>query len=105
MKNNCAICISDFDNFELNSFYIGDFEFKLTCVAFPEQYDVFDAYGVKVAYVRLRQGCLSVDVSNCGDETIYTHNFLSRMGCFKNKRQRIRYLKKIAKILRKERNA
>ena len=101
MKNNCVICISDFDNLELNSFYIRGFEFKMTCVACPEQYDVFDADGVQVAYVRLRHGCLSVDVPNCGDETIYMHVFRSAMGCFENKRQRIRYLKKIAKILSK----
>jgi len=47
--------------------------FKLICTstACPEQYDVFDAVGKKVGYLRLRHGMFRVDVPDCGGETIY----------------------------------
>lgn len=101
MKNNFAICISDYDDYpSLDTFYIDNLEFKLTCLGCPEQYDVFNTDGVQIAYVRLRHGCLRVDVPDCGGETIYTHEFDDNMlGCFENNKQRLKYLKKIAKFL------
>ena len=101
MSNDFAICISDLDDYSaLDTLYINNFEFKRTCVACPEQYDVFDEYGVQVAYIRLRHGCLRVDAPDCGGDTIYTHEFRDNLlGCFDNDNQRMRYLTKIAKLL------
>jgi hypothetical protein len=45
--------------------------FVLTCEVCPEQYDVFDAAGTQVAYVRLRYGKLRVDVPDCGGKVVY----------------------------------
>jgi len=42
-----------------------------TCGACPEQYDVFDATGKQVGYLRLRHGSFRVDVPTACDETIY----------------------------------
>lgn len=46
-------------------------ELRMTCPACPEQYDVFDDCGSKVGYFRLRHGVFTVDVPDCGGETIY----------------------------------
>lgn len=43
-----------------------------TSAACPEQYDVFDASGKKVGYLRLRHGKFRADVPDCGGETVYT---------------------------------
>lgn len=43
----------------------------LTCSACPEQYDVFDGRGRKVAYFRLRHGMFRADVSDAGGTTVY----------------------------------
>ena len=51
------------------------FGFKLvcTCGACPEQYDVFDAGGQQVGYLRLRHGCFSAEYPECGgDEVFYS---------------------------------
>lgn len=46
---------------------------KLVCtsMACPEQYDVFDASGNKVGYLRLRHGTFRADYPDCGGETVY----------------------------------
>ena len=97
MNEDYAICISDIEE-ESNSLFIKGLEFRLTCLMCPEQYDVF-LDNVQVAYVRLRRGYLSVDSPDCGDETIYKHQFINKQGCFKSAKQRIKYLKKIARII------
>lgn len=51
---------------------IDGFKLVLTSSACPEQYDVFDAAGKKVGYLRLRHGRFRVDVPDCGGETIYS---------------------------------
>jgi len=43
-----------------------------TCVACPEQYDVFDAAGAKVGYLRLRHGIFRADVPDVFGETVYS---------------------------------
>ena len=45
-------------------------ELVKTCMACPEQYDVFKD-GKQVAYYRLRHGEFMVDIPDCGGETIY----------------------------------
>jgi len=45
---------------------------RCTCPACPEQYDVLDAAGQKVGYLRLRHGHFRADVPACGGETVYS---------------------------------
>lgn len=42
-----------------------------TCGACPEQYDVFDAEGKQVGYLRLRHGWFRADVPDAGGETVH----------------------------------
>lgn len=59
-------------------FVHGDCElvgFKLvcTCLACPEQYDVFDSVtGAQVGYLRLRHGMFRADYPDHGGKTVYT---------------------------------
>lgn len=50
---------------------INGFRLACTCPACPEQYDVFDAAGTKVGYLRLRHGYFRADFPDCGGETVY----------------------------------
>ena len=70
---------------------------------YPEQYDVFNGEtGEKIAYVRLRFGLLSVEVPDAGGEEIYYHYFRNDFkGQFKSKCERMRYLRKIDRALRR----
>lgn len=76
-----------------------DLVFKCTCDCSPEQYDVFDANGKYVAYVRLRYGRLRVSFSAVElYDVIYEHCFDDNwMGRFDNDEQREKYMKKIRK--------
>ena len=49
---------------------IDGLELRVTCPAWPEQYDVFEG-DAQVAYFRLRHGEFRVDVPTCGGPTIY----------------------------------
>lgn len=42
-----------------------------TCAACPEQYDVFNAAGTQIGYLRLRRGHFRADVPDVGGETVY----------------------------------
>jgi hypothetical protein len=42
-----------------------------TCGACPEQYDVFDATGEKVGYLRLRHGHFRAECPDVFEETVY----------------------------------
>jgi hypothetical protein len=53
---------------------IDGFKLELTSTACPEQYDVFDANGDQVGYLRLRHGYFRADVPDCGGETVYEAN-------------------------------
>lgn len=44
---------------------------QLTCVACPEQYDVYDQSGTQVAYFRLRHGNFTVTVPDVGGSVVY----------------------------------
>lgn len=50
---------------------IDGYQLRCTCPACPEQYDVFDAAGKQVGYLRLRHGYFRADVPDCGGETVY----------------------------------
>lgn len=51
-------------------------KYRLVCtsVACPEQYDVFDADGQQVGYLRLRHGMFRADYPTHGGETVYESN-------------------------------
>lgn len=49
-----------------------DIRLERTCYACPEQYDAYDPNGRKVAYLRLRHGCFTVDMPHTGGQTIYS---------------------------------
>lgn len=76
--------------------------FHKTCDACPEQYNVYK--GTKqVGYVRLRFGCLSVYFPDCLDKLIYSKDFDNGYkGCFTDDKERIPYLKKVAKYIKEE---
>lgn len=50
---------------------IDGFRLVRTCIACPEQYDVFGPDGDKVGYLRLRHGTFRADFPDCGGETVY----------------------------------
>lgn len=71
-----ALAAIDGDNLGVRGNWPGDCEIDglrlvCTCNACPEQYDVFDAAGKQVGYLRLRHGFFRVDVPTACDETIY----------------------------------
>jgi len=49
---------------------------RLVCTspACPEQYEVLDAEGKQVGYLRLRHGRFRADYPDCGGETVYVSN-------------------------------
>jgi hypothetical protein len=69
--------------------------FELTCPACPEQYDVFDANGKQVGYVRLRHGAFRVDYPTCGERTIVEADTESD-GCFETEEERAEMLGRAA---------
>ena len=75
--------------------------FKCTCSACPEQYDVFDNSGNIVGYIRLRWGALTCEYPYVfGEEIYYASVGDGWSGCFKNENQRKHHLNNIAdKIL------
>lgn len=50
---------------------IDGFKLVCTCPACPEQYDVFDATGTQVGYLRLRHGYFRADYPDHYGETVY----------------------------------
>lgn len=62
---------------------IHGYRLELTCVACPEQYDVFDTQGNQVGYLRLRHGVFTATVPDVGGECVYRANVLGD-GCFEN---------------------
>lgn len=78
-------------------------EFDCTGEMCPEQYDVYNANGRQVGYVRLRWGYLRCYYPECLGEVIYgTEIGGEYTGCFENDEQRMEHLYKIAdRILEK----
>lgn len=75
--------------------------FKCTCSACPEQYDVFNSDENIVGYVRLRWGALTCEYPDVGGEEIYYASVGDGWsGCFESENQRKYHLNNIAdKIL------
>lgn len=80
--------------------------FKCTCSACPEQYDVFDGNDNIVGCVRLRWGGLICEYPDVDGKLIYEASVGDGWcGNFENESQRIRHLNNIAdKILEKINN-
>lgn len=73
--------------------------FKKTCDACPEQYDVFKN-GKQVGYVRLRWGGLSCRYPDYEGDEIYSESFQDAWkGCFDDDNERNKYLLIIANEL------
>ena len=83
---------------------VDGFIFHKTCDAWPEQYDVYKG-SKQVAYVRLRMGRLSVSVPDVGGEVVYYKNYEKdpAKGYFYTQEERMGQLRRIAKILKRER--
>lgn len=74
-------------------------DFKQTCGACPEQYDVFKD-GKQVGYVRLRWGGLSCRYPDYEGDEIYAESFDDGWkGCFDDDNERNKYLLIIANEL------
>lgn len=74
-------------------------DFKQTCGACPEQYDVFKD-GKQVGYVRLRWGGLSCRYPDYEGDEIYSESFQDAWkGCFDDDNERNKYLLIIANEL------
>jgi hypothetical protein len=79
---------------------IKDLHFVLTCASCPEQYDVFDAEGNQVGYVRFRWGHLTCEYPDCGGEVVYETNFDDGwQGCFVSDDDRRLFLEEIANAI------
>lgn len=87
----------DYEDFESDGL-----KFVSTCLACPEQYDVYDLQTKKqVGYVRLRWGRLRVDYPDVRGHTVYEHSFPDGLqGCFDTDEQRTEHLTKAAKALK-----
>jgi hypothetical protein len=87
------------DNYEVSPIEINGYLFNMTCMACPEQYDVYKN-GKQVAYVRLRWGHLRVDAPDVGGESIYYYEFKDGLqGCFDSEEERMYHLTEIARII------
>ena len=80
--------------------------FKCTCSACPEQYNVFDNNENIVGYVRLRWGGLTCKYPDVGGKLIYEASIGDGWcGSFESETQRLRHLNNIAdRILEKINN-
>lgn len=76
---------------------LGRYKFVRTCLACPEQYDVFHG-DEQVAYVRLRYGRLYASVPDVGGVEIYIA-YPKGDGIFSDDEERSYHLNKIVKAL------
>ena len=85
----------------------GGLYFMCTCGACPEQYDVFDADGNEVGYVRLRHGALTAEYTGEGaneeqyilGELVYENDEDVGDGCFDTDPMRDKHLAAIGVAL------
>lgn len=80
---------------------IKNYEFVQTCVAFPEQYDVFDENDNQVGYVRLRWGNLYAQCPDVDGVTVYSVDLDHELGSFSSNEERMQYLNVIAEAISK----
>lgn len=60
---------------------IAGYTLRLTSIACPEQYDVFNKNNERVGYLRLRNGWFRADCPDCGGDTVYEAHTRGD-GCF-----------------------
>ena len=86
-----------------NVYEIGGLLFDCTCIACPEQYDVYQSdCDTPCAYVRLRWGKPRVQVPDVGGKEVYYHEWEDWLkGCFDTEEERIMHLIEIAKAINK----
>ncbi len=75
-KHDCCKKLGEAQNANKNTAWPGDteingYKLKMTCAACPEQYDVFNANGIQVGYLRLRHGYFRADCPDVGGDTVY----------------------------------
>jgi len=76
-------------------------KFTETSSAFPEQYEVTDGRGRKVAYVRLRWGHFYVTCPGVEGDLVYEKIYEDqRLGCFPDEEERETQLKAAAKAIK-----
>jgi hypothetical protein len=80
--------------------HIDGLKLVCTCMACPEQYDVFDSSGNKVGYLRLRHGTFRADFPDCGGETVYRSSTLGD-GTFDDAERDVELGRAIAAIKKK----
>ena len=91
------------DEFDLwKDVQIREYHFELTCLACPEQYDVYVG-DLMIAYVRLRHGRLRVEHPDIGGKEVYKAilDDWEDQGRFADDEQRMMHLTKIADELDK----
>ena len=78
---------------------LNGYNFVCTCLACPEQYDVYSPSGGLIAYVRLRHGVLTADIGGCSMSPhfrIFEYEFEDPFqGSFTSSAERASYLRKI----------
>ena len=83
---------------------INELDFRQTCGACPEQYDVYDMSNKQVGYVRLRWGHLTADYSPRG-KLVYEFSFEDGwLGTFPDESERAYHLGQIANALTRQIN-
>ena len=76
-------------------------QFVNTCIACPEQYNVYDNNNRYVGYIRLRWGRLRVD--DALGYTVYSHDFGDHYkGCFDSDDERELYFQICTEALREK---
>jgi hypothetical protein len=84
-------------------FCIDGLRFVMTCIACPEQYDVFDSSGKQGGYVRSRYGEVRCDFPECGGKTIYEAFPEGIRGdCFETDEDRTYHLKEIVRRIKEK---
>ena len=86
---------------------IENYVFCLTCIACPEQYDVFDKDNELIAYVRYRHGRLTVNPYILGTDDIDLETLIYSEeigdeydGCFSDEEERLVILNKAAEKIK-----
>lgn len=84
---------------------INGLDFRETCGACPEQYDVCDPFGKQVGYVRLRWGHLYAEYPDVGGELVYEFSWDDGwLGSFPSDEDRQFHLEQIANALQRKIN-
>ncbi len=87
---------------EIPGVQIGEYKLIRTCFACPEQYDVYDKFGVKVAYLRLRYGFF--EASESADGVVFYDAETEGDGQFEDEERQC-YLEKAMAALDERRSA